>query len=814
MTALRQAVRRLLRTPGFTLTSVLTLAIGIGATIAIFAVVNGVLIKPLPFPDSERLVSLTHRSEQTPDADLPASTAIYFTYREHNRAFESVALWSADTASVTAPGDPEEVRALLVTFEFLPTLGVAPSLGRAFVEDDDRPESVPTVMLSHGYWQRRFGGAENALGQDLVVDGVAHRIIGILPSDFRFLQRPADIVLPMRPVRALSFVGPLGENGLARLKDGVTLDDANADVARMIPLVKETFPPVPGMDPEALTNLWLMPNVKPLKATFVGDLDDVLLVLLGTIGLLLAVACANVANLELVRAEGRAHELAVQATLGASRAQLALSILRESVLVGLAGGALGLALAALVLPVLLATAGDELPSALSVTIDPTVIATAVAVSLAAGVAFGAAPALRYAGSQRVGALRAGGRRHSASRERHRVHRGLIAAQVALALMLLVAAGLMIRSFASLIDVDPGFAAPDEVQTVTVSLPQASVPDFRAAVRMMNQMQYAIASVAGVESVGFASRVPLGGEGPSGGFFVDGSALPDNVAPPQSEFRYVSPRFFETLGTPVVAGRTFEWVDHHESRPVAIVSAGFARREWGAPEAAIGKRLRMIPTEPWREVVGVVGDIRHESLDRDAPPAVYLTLGENLAQFMSRTVTFAIRSERVGTQGFVDELRRAIWSVDPSVPLANVETLGDLHARATARTALILVLVAIAGGMALVLGLVGIYGVIGYMLAQRTHEIGIRMALGAQHDTLQRMLLGRLLWPVVAGVALRLAGAAALSRLIESLLFGVAALDPETYALATLVLVATAAAAAHLPARRVTDMDPAGALRAD
>jgi len=811
MTGFRQAVRRLLRTPGFTLTSVLTLAIGIGATIAIFAVVNGVLIKPLPFPDSERLVALTHGSEEDPDADLPASTAIYFTYREHSRAFESVALWLADTANVTAPGDPEEVHALIVTFEFFPTLGVFPALGRAFVEEDDRPDSMPTVILGHGYWQRRFGGAEDVLGQDLVVDGVVHRIIGILPRDFRFLQRPADIVLPMRPIRALSFVGPLGENGIARLKNGFTLDDANADVGRMIPLVKETFSPVPGIDPEVFEGTWLLPNVKPLKATFVGDLDDVLLVLLGTIGLLLAVACANVANLELVRAERRAQDLAIEAALGATRTQLALSILRESVVVGLTGGAVGLGFAALALPVLLAMAGDELPAVLTVTIDRTVIAAAVAVSLAAGIVFGAVPALRYAGSRPAGALRVDRRRHSMSRERHRLHRGLIAAQVALALMLLVAAGLMMRSLASLLDVDPGFVAPDEVQTFTVSLPQGSVPDFQTVIRMFNRMQDAIASLAGVESVGFGTRIPLAEPGPSAGFLVEGSEDPD---PPESEFRVVSPGFLETLGTPVIAGRTFEWADHLEPRPVAIVSAGFARREWGSPEAAIGKRLSMVPSGPWREVIGVVGDIRHESLDGDVPSSVYLTLGENWAPYMSRTVAFAIRSERVGTAGFLQELYQAIWSVDPSVPLGNIATLGDIYTRATARAALILVLVAIAGGMALVLGLVGIYGVIGYMLAQRTHEIGIRMALGAEHAALRRMLLRQISWPVFVGVALGLAGAVGLSRLIESLLFGVHALDPQSYVLATLVLVATAAVAAYLPARRVAGIDPAGALRAE
>jgi len=808
MIELRQTARRLWRAPGFTLTTVLTLALGIGATIAIFTVVNGILIRPLPFPDSDRLVSLTHRFPQQ-GGDVNASPAIYFTYRDNNRTFESVALWLPNLASVTEPGDPEQVRSMNVTFEFLGTLGVAPAHGRAFIEADGEPDAAPTLMLSHAYWQRRFGGAENALGQDLVVDGVAHRIIGVLPRDFRFLQPPAEILVPMRPDPATSFAGnPLGQRGVARLRDGVTLEEANADVGRMIPIVRERFPPR-----DEIPDRWIEPDLKPLKATFVGDLDDVLFVLMGTIGMLLVVACANVANLHLVRTEGRAHELAIQSALGASRGRIALALLRESVLLGLAGGALGLVIAALALPLLLATAADGLPNVLAVTIDTTVLAFALVVSLASGVVFGAVPVLRHAGPGVARTLRTAGRAYSTSRERHRVHHGLIAAQVAFALILLVASGLMIRTFQSLLDVDPGFVAPDEVLTLSVSLPPDAVPEMPQVVRMFEQMQDAIGSLSGVESVGSASHAPLARGGLRGQFFVENSELPEGVAPPRGEVMFANPRFFETLGTPLVAGRTFEWVDHHEARPVVIVPESLARREWGTPQNAVGKRLRYSPTAPWREVVGVVGDVRTAQLDASID-VVYMTLGEPIANNFGRTTTFVIRSERVGTPGFLQEIHRAIWSVDPSVPLWDIETLGEVYDRAMARTALTLLLIAITGGMALALGLLGIYGVIGYMLAQRTREIGIRVALGAQNGALKRLLLGRILVPVLAGVALGLGGAAGMSQLIESLLFGVTALDPETYGLAALVLVATAAVAGYLPTRRVTRLDPVGALRAE
>jgi putative ABC transport system permease protein len=808
MLELRQTARRLLRTPGFTLTTVLTLALGIGATVAIFAVVNGVLLRPLPFPDADRIVSLMHRVPEGGNAF--ASPAIYFTYRDNNRTFESVALYLPQRAAVTEPGDPEQLRSMDVTFDFLSVLGVAPALGRMFTQDDDRPGSVPTVMLSDAYWQRRFG-AQNVLGRELVIDGVAHTIIGVLPRDFRFLQQPVELLLPMQANPATSLVGPIGERGIARLRDGITVEEANADVARMQPILKESFALRPGLDPE---DFQLEPNVTPLKETFIADLDNVLLVLMGTIGMLLAVACANVANLHLVRTEARAQELAIQAALGASRGRIVLAILGESVLLGIAGGVLGLLLAALLLPVLLATAAANLPTVLAVTIDPTVIVFTLGVSLVAGAVFGAAPVLRYAGPGVANALRAAGRGYSTGRERHRVHRSLIAAQVAFALILLIAAGLMLRTFESLLDVDPGFVAPDEVQTVSVVLPPGRVPEMSRAVRMFEEMQNAVASISGVESVGFAQCPPLIGVCLASSFNVERSVLAADALPPVSALNYASPGYFETLGTTLLAGRTFEWVDHHEARPVVIVSEGFARREWGTPQDAIGKRLRYNPAAPWREVVGVVGDVRNQELDAATRDDVYVTLGEPVAQTTGRTARFMIRSERVGTPGFVQDIQRAIWSVDPSVPLWDVGTLRDLYDRATARTSLTLLLLTITGGMALALGLVGIYGLIGYMLAQRKREIGIRVALGAQGAALQRLLLGRVLMPVFAGVAIGLGATAVLSRFMQSLLFGVAPLDPVTYALAAFVLVATAAVAAYLPARRVTRMDPMGALRAE
>jgi predicted permease len=404
-----------------------------------------------------------------------------------------------------------------------------------------------------------------------------------------------------------------------------------------------------------------------------------------------------------------------------------------------------------------------------------------------------------------------GRSHTLSRARHRTRSALVVAQVALALVLLVASGLMIRSFQSLRDVDPGFTAPHQVQLFKLAIPQAAVPEFPRLVRMQNEIVDRLAAIPGVESVGFATRPPLGQFGPTGPFSWEGK--PD--APPGSPvFRYASPDYFATLGTPIVAGRDLEWADHYGTQQVGVISRSFAEREWGSAEAAIGKRLRRAPTAPWIEVIGVAGDVRLHGVEQGAPDAIYLSSAEFVAQFAVRNVFVVVRSERVGTPAFLREIEQAVWSVNGNLPLGSVQTLGDSYDRSMAQTSLTLVLLAITGAMALALGLVGIYGVLSYVLTQRTREIGIRIALGAQHAQVKRMLLIHVLALVGVGTAVGLAGAALLTQLMESLLFGVTALDPATYVAVTAILIATGALAGYLPARRATRVDPMSALRAE
>ena len=811
MIQLRQTIRRLFRAPGFTLTTVLTLGVGLGATIAIFSVVNGVLMKPLPFPDSDRLIALVHQAPGAGIAETSASPAFYQTYREHNTTFESVALWNEGTASVTGAGDPEEVPRLSGTYELLATLGVQPLLGRTFTEAEGQRGAAGAVILSYAYWQRRFGGAENVLGQALVIGGGANEIIGVLPPDFRFTQEPVAIVTPDSIKDGFPFVPSTGWRGVARLKEGVTLEEASADVARMIPIYLDSHPVVPGMTRAAVDAMQIGPNLRTLKDDIVGDLDDVLWLLMGTIGMLLLIACANVANLQLVRTEIRGQELAIRAALGAARGRIARDLLAESLLLGFMGGVVGLAVAVLGLPLLLAVAGDNLPTALAITIDPTVLAFAPAISLVAGLAFGLIPILKYAGVHAAKRLSGMGRMMSSSRERHRARNALVVAQIALALVLLVASGLMLRTFESLRDVDPGFTEPGEVQMFRIAIPQPVAPSLAQIVRLQNDIVDRLAAIPGVDSVGFSTRQLLGQQGPTGPFSLEDK--PD--APPLGPvFRYASPDYFSTLGTPIVAGRDLEWADHYGTPQVAVISESFARREWGSPVAAIGKRVRRTANDPWIEVVGVAADLRLHGVEQSAPDAIYLASNEPLGRFVVGNTHFVVRSERAGTPAFLREIEQAVWSVNGNLPLGSVVTLGDIYARSMAQTSLTLVLLGITAAMALALGLVGIYGVLCYVVTQRTREIGIRMALGAQSAQLKRVVLGHVLVLVAVGVALGLGGAALLTRLMESQLFGVTALDPVTYVGVAAILTATGMLAGYLPARRATRVDPMAALRAE
>jgi len=816
-TQLRQVLRRLGRAPIFTAVTLLTLAVGIGANTAIFSVINAVLLKPLPYPHPEELVAVWLTAPGINIKDLNLAPAHYFIFREQSRTFQDIGLYMGHSVNITGLGEPEHASDLLVTDGLLPILGVTPILGRSFTRADDSPGSAATVILTYGYWQRRFGGDRSVIGKPMTVDGTSRKIIGVLPRDFRFGGADLALLLPVQLDRAKTFLTPFNYYGVARLKPGVTLAEANADVARMLPIVLRSFPPAPGYSLTMFEDARMGPNLRTLKQDVVGDVGNVLWVLMGGIALVLLIACANVANLLLVRAEGRQQEIAIRSALGASRGRIAAEMLFESLILALLGSVLGLGLAYAALRVLVVMPPTGLPRLNEIGVDGTVVLFTLAVSLVASLLFGSIPILKYASARLGTGLREGGRSMTESRERHRARSTLVVVQVALALVLLVSSGLMIRTFRALTRVDPGFIAPSEVQTLRVDIPDTDVKDPERVVRIQEEMLRKVEAVPGVSSVGLSMSVPMDGNGWEDTVFAkDRTYSPGEI--PLHRFRFVAPGFFKTLGTPLVAGRDFTWDDIYNKVPVAIVSEKLAREYWHDPSRALGKQIRANAKDDWREVIGVVGDVHDDGMDKEAPSSVYWPIlaahftGTELD--VRRYVAFSIRSRRAGSESLMSEVRGAVWSVDANLPLADVRTLDYYYTKSMARTSFTLVMLAVAGGMALLLGVVGLYGVIAYSVSQRTREIGIRMALGAHREELMRMFVGYGLFLTGLGVACGLTAAPLLTRLMSSFLFGVRSIDAMTYGTVSLALIAAAALASYLPARRAAAVDPVESLRAE
>ena len=807
--------------PLFTGMAVLTLALGIGANTAIFSVVSGVVLKPLPYPRSDELVVLDLAA---PGFDIPrAGTApfLYFTYREDGRAFQDVAMWSTGTVSVTGIAQPDEVPALFTTDGLLPILGVQPMLGRVFSRADDAPGGAETVVLTAGYWRAKLGGDRAALGRTVILDGRPREIIGVLPDSFRFLDREVSLLVPLRLDRSKVVVGQFSYLALARLKPGQTIDGASADVARLIPIGLRKFPLFPGATLAMFEKARFTPQIRLLKDDLVGDVREALWVLMGTIAIVLLIACANVANLLLVRAESRQQELAVKAALGASSGRIVRELLMESLTLATLGGVVGLGVAVAAVRLLVFLEPGNLPRLQDIRIDLPVLAFAVLLSLVSGLLFGLVPALKQAGAQLATTLRAGGRTASASRDRERARNVLVVAQVALALVLLVGSGLLIRTFKAITDVHPGFTRPGDVQTLRLAIPEAQVTDEGAVARMHQTIRDRLAAVPGVTSVAVASTVTMSGQGWHDPLFAEDRVYGASEVPPIRMFKFVSPGYMQTLGGSIVAGRDFTWTDTHERRPVAMVSANLARELWGGPAQAIGKRVRPYTKGVWREVVGVVSDTRDHGVTEKAPAVAYWPIAmtdflpsSDGPAFVLRSASYLVRSERTGADGFVRELEQAVWSVNPNLPLASVRTLQEIYAASMARTSFTLVMLGIAGGMALLLGVAGIYGVISYAVSQRRREIGIRVALGAEPRAVTRLFVGHGLILAAIGVAIGLAGAIGVARLMTSLLFDVSPLDPATYVLVSLTLFAATALACYVPAVRASRVDPIGALRAD
>jgi predicted permease len=818
---LRQVLRRLGRAPLFTIVTLITLAAGVGANTVIFSVLEGVLLKPLPYPHPEQLIGVWHTASAVNLPELSMAPSIYFIDREQSTTFQDIGLYNDDSLSVTGAGQPEQVRGLDVTDGTLAILGVRPALGRLFTREDDSPGTAETAMISYGYWQQKFGGAASVIGRSIIADGKPREIIGVLPQGFHFLDLPDPaLVVTYKLDRNKVKLGNFGFRGLARLKPGVTMAQASADVARMLAIVPRSFPPPEGFSVELFEKAKFAPNLRPLKQDVVGDVGNALWILMGSIAGVLLIACANVANLLLVRMEGRRQELAIRTALGAGWGRIAGELLFESLILGLLGSLLGLVLAYGALRVLVAMAPTGLPRVNEIGIDLPVLLFTLGIALFSSVLFGLLPVFKYAGARLNTGLREGGRTLSQSREQHRARSFLVVVQVALALVLLICSGLMIRTFRALMHAPLGFSSPDTLQTFRFYIPEAEVPEKEQArvPRMQEEILKKIATIPGVMSASLSSMLPMDGNGSQDVLFAEDHTYGEGEIPPIRSFKNVSPEFLGTMGIPLIAGRDITWEDTHQKIPVAIISDNFAREYWHDARNALGKRIRVGTTDDWREIVGVVGDVHDNGINEPAPTEVYwpVTMDrfEGQKEMVRRNLAFVIRSPRAGSEAFLNEVRETVWSVDPNIPLAEVHTLGYFYTKSMARTSFTLVMLGVAGAMALLLGIVGIYGVIAYSVSQRTREIGIRMALGAQPRAITAMFVNHGLKLAVVGIVCGLVTAFGVMRLMSSLLFNVSPVDPVTYFAVTIGVIATTYLACYVPSRRAATVDPVDALRAE
>ncbi|MBI1354183.1 MAG: FtsX-like permease family protein [Acidobacteria bacterium] len=810
----RHALRMIRRNPGFSAAAILSLALGIGANTAIFSVVNAVLIRPLPYPDADALVGVFNSGELhgRRSNDMGFGPGLYAVWRESSEAFEEFGVWGQGAATLTGAGDPDQVHTVTVTQGVLPALGVQPLLGRWFSAEDDTPGTPQTVILSHAYWLRRFGGDGGVLGRQVMIDSVSRQVIGVMPRSFRFLDLEPDVLLPQRFATAnLPFFEPFSLSGVARLKPGVTVEGANRDAARIL---QQQMPE----DFRAYADeVQLRPNLRPLKQDVVGDISTVLGVLAGALGLVFLLVCANVANLVLVRAQARTQEFAIRAALGAGRRRIARELLVESLTLGLLGGACGVALAYGAVQSLKVQDLSAIPRLAEVAVDAETLAFALAGSVAASLLFGLIAALQCGLPGWV----VGARGASLGLEQLRTQNVLVVAQVALALVLLVASGLLIRSFMALRSVEPGFTRAESVQAVSIAIPDTQVPEPERVAQMQADIVEGVGRLPGVEAVGLTDSLPMDPDNQNGmTIAVEGVFEPGEI-PPFRRIKWVSPGLFAAQGTRLLAGRDFAWEDLTQRRRVAIVSESMAREYWGEPAAAVGKRVRPGPTgDSWMEVVGVAEDVYEAGADKPAPLLVYFRTGLDQPRqpgqplSIRRSLILEIRSDRAGAGSFLREVRAAIHAVNPNLPLTEVRTLDAMYRRMMARTSFLLVLLGVAGSMALTLAVIGVYGVLAYAAGRRRREMSIRVALGARPEQVKGLFVRQGALLACVGCVAGLGAAVGLSRWVSSLLFGVTPLDPATYAAAALAVCGAALAASYLPARQASAVDPAESLRAD
>jgi putative ABC transport system permease protein len=803
---LRFSYRMLIKKPGFTLIAVATIALGIGANSAIFSVINAVLLNPLPFPNSEQLVMVWGKLPAHELEKLNASPAEFVDYRDRNHTFSAAAVYASLGRNLTGAGEPERHTVTFVTADLFPLLEVQPLHGRAFFAEEDRPGHEQVVILSYGLWQRRFAGDERIVGQSVMLDGKSHTVVGVMPASFQFPDGETAIWKPMAFTAEDLNEDSRGShylNLIGRLKPGVTLEQAQADIASIARQMQQEHP-----DHYEESSGWGA-NVVSLRDEIVGDTRLILIVLLCAVGFVLLIACTNVANLLLARAATRRREIAIRQALGAGRARIIRQLLTESLALSLVGGALGVLLALWGEDLLAPLIPASLPRAGEIDLDARVIGFTFALSLLTGIFFGIIPALQATNLNLNETLKEGGGKATESKGRLRLRGLLVAGEIALALVLLVGAGLMIKSLYRLQQVDLGFD-PANVVTMRLALPQSKYPEPVRQRDFFDRLTKRIDALPGVTSVGLVNFLPLSGSGNQRNISVEGK--PEN--PINVEFRISNAEYFRSLNIPLREGRSLEESDRENSTYVTVVNETFTK-VFLPGEAPLGKRVKMGGLNSpfrWLEIVGVVKDVKHRGLDLDPRPEMYISyLQPPLANWNLQNIFIAVRSE-VSPETLLPFLREAVKELDNDQPIYSVYTMNQLVSRSIAPRRFNMVLMGIFSALALLLASIGIYGVMSYAVTERTHEIGIRMALGAQTVDVLRLVIGQGMKLAVIGVGVGLIAAFALTRLMESLLFKVSATDALTFAVITLLLTGVALAACYIPARRAMKVDPMVALR--
>jgi putative ABC transport system permease protein len=796
---LRYALRTLRKTPSFTFFAVLTLALGIGATSTIFSVVNTVLLSPLPYREPAGIVSVYESNPRDGTDAFPVAPANFLDWRRDNRVFAAIAASRTQSMNVTGRNaEPERVVGAAVTASYFDVLGTAPRLGRAFTAEEDTQNGPRAVVLSDALWRRRFSGDPKIVGQSVTLNNEPYTVVGIAPASLRLPSPETEFWVPIAfgPQDAENR-GAHSMGVVARLKPGVTVERAGTEMRAIADRIAAAYPQFQS---------GFSVTVRPLSDDIVGDARTPLLVLAGAVGFVLLICCANVANLMLARAAGRQKEIAIRSAIGAGRRDIVRQLLAESLVLAVFGGVAGLLLATWGVDLVVALGPRELPRLEELAVDGRVAGFALAASVLTGLVFGVAPAMVASRADLNDTLKEGLKGSSAGPGRARARQALLVAEVAISLTLLVGAGLMLKSMSRLRAVDPGFRSAGLV-TGVVSLPTAKYDTSTKRTAFYEALEERLRSAPGVRNAGFVSALPLSGSLSISGYWIEGKTpRGDNSKVPVAHSYQIAGDYFGTMGIPLKSGRLFTAQDREGAPQVAIVNERLARQQFPG-ESPIGKRVQFGPPEsPFFEIVGIVGDVRHGGLGEDAPAQIYLAY----AQTSFGGLTAVVRGSDAGQ--LASALRREVRAVDADQPVARLRTMEEVISEGIARPRFITLLLGAFAGVALLLAIVGIYGVVAYSVAQRTQEFGIRMALGADARRVLREVVGQAARVTVMGVVIGAAAALALSRTLASLLFQVGAADPVTYVSIALVLLAATVVASWIPARRATRVTPLSALR--